>query len=167
MSKAAESLFQKARDSAARRDLPRAIETASAAAKLDPARMDIWTFLGELQFNTGATAKATEALRQALRVSNGKASALHNLGIALKREGALMEAEAMLREAWRRDPNMIASVLSLSELLVSSARQDEAEALLTQCLTRMPQNFECLRELTNLFLQGAALPKPSHRPSNS
>ena len=54
MSKAAESLFQKARDAAARQDLRKAIENASAAAKLAPERAELWSFLGELHFNLGA-----------------------------------------------------------------------------------------------------------------
>ena len=153
MSKAAESLFQKAREAAARQDLRKAIENASAAAKLAPERAEFWTFLGELHFNAGAFAKSVEALRLALRVTGGDASAWHNLGVALKRDGAIAEAEAMLREAIRRDPQRTASVLSLSDLLISHARKGEAQVLLTQCLVQAPNNFDYLRELTNLFIQ--------------
>ena len=158
MSKAAESLFQKAREAAARQDLRKAIENASAAAKLAPERAELWTFLGELHFNAGAFAKSAEALRSALRVTGSDANAFHNLGVALKREGATAEAEAMLREAIRRDPQKAAPVLSLSDLLVSHARKDEAQALLTQCLTRAPNNFDYLRELTNLYIQEGRYP---------
>ena len=153
MSKAAESLFQKAREAAARHDLPKAIENASAAAKLDSARPELWTFLGELHFNAGTFAKSVEALRLALRASNHEASAFHNLAVALKREGAFGEAEALLRESIRRDPQKTASVLSLSDLLVMGARRDEAQKLLTQSLISTPHNFDYLRELTNLFIQ--------------
>jgi predicted O-linked N-acetylglucosamine transferase (SPINDLY family) len=153
MSKAAETLFRKARDHAARRNFTPAIEAASAAAKLDPSRKELWTFLGELHFNTGQFGKATEALRSALRASGGEAGAFHNLGVALKREGAWAEAEAMLREAWRRDGTNTGTVLSLSDLLVSSARRGEAQTLLTSCLTRNPENFDYARELNNLLIQ--------------
>ena len=153
MSKAAESLFQKAREAVARQDLRKAIENASAAAKIDPGRAELWTFLGELHFNAGTFAKSVEALRFALRAKDGDASAFHNLGVALKREGAFAEAEAMLREAMRREPQKTATILSLSDLLVVCARQQEAQALLAQSLTRAPNNFDFLRELTNLYIQ--------------
>ena len=159
MSKAAESLFQKAREAAASQDLRKAIENASAAAKLAPERGELWTFLGELYFNTGAFTKSAEALRFALRATGGDASAFHNLGVALKREGNFAEAEAILRESIRRDPQRAASVLSLSDLLVGIARKNEAQALLVQSLTRTPNHFEYLRELTNLYIQDANYPE--------
>ncbi len=159
MSKAAESLFQKAREAAASQDLRKAIENASAAAKLAPERGELWTFLGELYFNTGAFTKSAEALRFALRATGGDASAFHNLGVALKREGNLAEAEAILREAIRREPQRAASALSLSDLLIGAARKNEAQALLVQSLTRAPNHFEYLRELTNLYIQDGNYPE--------
>ena len=154
MSKAAESLLQKARDAASRNDLQKACENAAAAAQIDSSRADIWRYLATLYFQLGQSAKCSEALRAALKINADDPNLFHDLGVSLKREGRLGEAEAMLRESWRRNPTgALHSILSLSDLLGQTPRRDEAEKILRFALERAPQSFEVLRDLTNFLIQ--------------
>lgn len=153
MSKVVESLVQKARDAAARQNLPEAVQCAAAAARLDGARADIQKLLGGLHFRMGAHAKASEAFRAALRLAPADPNIFHDLGVVLKLEGRAGEAEAMLREAWRRRPGFIGTVLSLCDLLGATGRRDEAETILKSVLDRTPDAFAALRDLTNMQIQ--------------
>ncbi len=156
MSKAAESLLQKARDAASRNDLQKASENAAAAAQIDGTRIDIWRYLATLYFQLGHFTKCSEALRTALKLSTDDPNLFHDLGVSLKREGRFGEAEAMLREAWRRNPTgALPSILSLSDLLTQTPRRGEAEQILRFALERAPKNFDVLRDLTNFLIQDA------------
>ena len=160
MSKAAESLLQKARDAASRNELQKASETAAAAAQIDGTRADIWRYLASLYFQLGQPAKCSEALRAALKLSPDDPNLFHDLGVSLKREGRFGEAEAMLRESWRRNPTgALGSILSLCDLLGQTPRRPEAEQILRFALERGPKNFDVLRDLTNFLIQDARYPE--------
>lgn len=154
MSKAADNLFQKAREAIARNDLQKASEAAAAAAQIDGSRIDIWRTLSAIYFQTGQTAKCAEALRAALKINPDDPQLFHDLGVALKREARFGEAEAMLRESWRRHPTQaLPSILSLSDLLCQIGRRPEAEQILRFAMERSPKHFDILRDLTNLLIQ--------------
>ncbi len=160
MSKAAESLLQKARDAASRNELQKASETAAAAAQIDGTRADIWRYLATLYFQLGQAAKCSEALRAALKLNPDEPNLFHDLGVSLKREGRFGEAEAMLRESWRRNPTgALGSILSLCDLLGQTPRRAEAEQILRFAMERAPKNFEVLRDLTNFLIQDRRFPE--------
>ena len=119
---AIDTLLLKARDAANAQDIDEALKQATIASRLDPARADVWKFLGALHFRQSAHDKAAEAFRNALRANPADNGVFHDLGVVYKLQGRLGESEAMFRESLRRTPGFVGSTLSLADMLRSAGR---------------------------------------------
>ena len=149
---ATDALIKKARDAADLSKFDDAIKNLNVAARLEPARPDVWKFLGSLHFRQGAYDKASEAFRNVLRASPNDNAMFHDLGVVLKFEGRGAEAEAMLRESLRRTPTAMGSAISLADLLRQAGRTADAEQVYRDALARNPADFGPLRDYVNLLI---------------
>jgi protein O-GlcNAc transferase len=150
---ATNALLFKARDAANAQDIDEALKQATIASRLDPARADVWKFLGALHFRQSAHDKAADAFRNALRANPADNGVFHDLGVVYKLQGRLGESEAMFRESLRRTPGFVGSTLSLADMLRSAGRRAEADEVYRAAIARSPAEFAPIRELTNMLIE--------------
>ncbi len=94
--------------------------------ELRPADHDAHFFLGLVALRQGRWSDAVDALRVAAEKGGGRASVLHNLGVALEQLGRLNEAEAAFAEAVARAGQDWRSVLGWGVVALKRGKGPEA-----------------------------------------
>lgn len=101
---------------------------------------------------TGRTAAAIEAWREALRLEPDDAKANNNLGGLLLGQGRLDEAEAFLRRVLRSDPGLAGARNNLGLLLMQRGRWEEARTQFQQAVALAPASAEARVNLGAVLL---------------
>lgn len=101
---------------------------------------------------TGRTAAAIEAWREALRLEPDDAKANNNPGGLLLGQGRLDEAEAFLRRALRSDPGLAGARNNLGLLLMQRGRWEEARTEFEHAVALAPASAEARVNLGAVLL---------------
>jgi tetratricopeptide (TPR) repeat protein len=99
-----------------------------AALALRPANPTAWLCLGTALGDAGQTARAIEALAEAVRLAPASAPAHCNYGVVLWKAGRRDQALTHLRRAVELEPNSAYTYHNLGSALLALGRKDEALA---------------------------------------
>jgi Flp pilus assembly protein TadD len=113
--------------------------------------------LGTVLGSAGRAREAADAFRQVLRLQPGNASALVNLGGALRRTGQHEAAVEAYRQALAAQPRLAAAHFGLGITLAAQGHLEQAEAAFRSASTLQPDHLPTLNNLADAVLrQGRA-----------
>jgi len=134
-------------------DIARALDQASHARLLDPARPDVITFIASLHAAEGRHQDALQVLDEALDTADPvTVEGLRQARVSLLvRSGALAAAEAELHELAAAYPRSPTYPLALAQLFSATARPEDAERSIRALIARDPDNAEWRMRLAGLI----------------
>jgi len=118
-----------------------------------------WKVLGAVLLTQRRGEEALHCMQKAVRLKQGDAEALSNLGFALQSQGQLTEAEVCLRRALALKPNFAEVHANLGITLYSQGRLAEAEASMRRALALKPDFAEIHNSLGNILGNQGRLPE--------
>jgi Flp pilus assembly protein TadD/uncharacterized membrane protein YecN with MAPEG domain len=132
------------------------------AAKIDPAKKDIYANLGILLASNGEQDSALNAFRAAQRLAPSDPTVLNGLGNVLSAQGKISEAVVYYEAAFKNGPNDMGVAQNAAEAwtrigmdAVQHGQYSAASRAFRSALTYGPKNFKIMYNLaTSLALQG-------------
>jgi tetratricopeptide (TPR) repeat protein len=134
-------------------DVGGALASLRAAAEAAPRDPEIWTLLGDAQFEAQRYEEADRSYRTALEHDPRAARARRHLAQLALRRGRRPEAERLIREVVAQRPRDPDSQLALGNLLAARDDLGGAQAAFAAALARAPRHQAALYDLGRVLLR--------------
>ena len=143
--------LNKAVELESRKDWPAMIEHSRRWTKAQPGSSDAWYSLGFAYGEAGQSAKAIEALQQALRIHPEFAEAWSNLGNAYGKAGQSAKAIEAYQQALRINPEDAMAWYNLGNAYAKAGQSAKAIEAYQQALRINPEYAEAWSNLGNAY----------------